>query len=415
MSLVRNLLQSSQDMVDTSDLEKSFGVIHEGFLDDAMVSLMEGICEVDRAYYTADIIGSCRVVTEGADPAVVMENVIKSGIDKLINLWKEALAKVKAFFNKMVQFVKSMILTGKKFVDEYGATIRQRVAETKNFSMPYKGYKYDLEGGNSLANTYMDAISRQMDADTGVLSEAATKSAEEIMAKVGNKSEAERVSAEDHLETVIKAATGGNCSSVGEMVDALKEKYHGGDTSTGEHTLTAGEVGDMLDEIGKSKTTLDNLTRARKSMENKCNNVIRKLQSIQKPKDGESEDKYQTASTISKWLNMQLSAYKTIANTQINMSKETITAYTRLMRKVLNRSSKKLTSESTLLFEGTELEDADFDDDFEVDEAAIAGADEPEGDTNDIGIVKEGCGKKCATEEGCSTDKDPLEEAMMYL
>ena len=54
----------------------------------------------------------------------------------------------------------------------------------------------------------------------------------------------------------------------------------------------------------------------------------------------------------------------------------------------------------------------------DVDEAAIAGADEPEGDTDDIGLVKEGCGKKCATEEGCKSgddDEDPLAEAMMYL
>ena len=73
MSLVHNLIQSStQGMIDTSDIENSFGEIHEGFLDDACVELMAGILAVNEAYYTADIIGSGRVVTHGIDAPVVM-------------------------------------------------------------------------------------------------------------------------------------------------------------------------------------------------------------------------------------------------------------------------------------------------------------------------------------------------------
>ena len=109
----------------------------------AFVEMMEGLVATDRAYYMADIIGSCRVVTEGAEPTTVMENVIKSGIDRLISLWTKLLAQIRAFFEKMVQLVKSMVLSGKKFVDEFGPKIRERVRNTKNFSLKYKGYKYD--------------------------------------------------------------------------------------------------------------------------------------------------------------------------------------------------------------------------------------------------------------------------------
>ena len=141
MSLVRNLMQSSaQGMIDTSDIESSFGEIHEGFLDDACVELMSSILTVNEAYYTADVIGSCRVVTEGADATVVMENIIKSGIAKLVDLWRRFLAKVRAFFAKAIQLVKSMMLTGKKLVDEFGAKIKARAKSTNNFAMKYNGY-----------------------------------------------------------------------------------------------------------------------------------------------------------------------------------------------------------------------------------------------------------------------------------
>ena len=148
-------------------------------------------------------------------------------------------------------------------------------------------------------------------------------------------------------------------------------------------------------------------------MERVCTNVINKLKSIEKPKDGESQDKYETANAISQYLNSLLAVYRAIVGTNVSMVREIARSYTGIMRKFLNASGKKLAAEG-VIYEGDEDVDID-DEDIELDEAAIAGADEPEGDAGDIGVVREGCGKKCATEEGCSSDKDPLEEAMMYL
>ena len=417
MSLVRNLMQSSaQGMIDTSDIESSFGVIHEGFLDDACVELAMGICKVNEAYMTADIIGSCRVVTEGADANIVMENIIRSGIDKLVDLWRRFLAKVRAFFEKAIQLAKSMVLTGKKFVDAFGSKIKARVASTSNFSMKYNGYAYDVKAGDALVKTYLDVISGDMENVTKGLELAGTETTDQIMARIGVKTKEERVSASDHLDAVVKKCDG-QATSVADLKNNLKEKYRSGDTDPGEHTLKSGEVEPMLNHVANAKTIVETLNKQKKHMENLCSNVIRKLQSLQKDTKKETDDKFETASTISSWLSALLAAYRTLISTQVTMTKEAAAGYTRVLRKVLNTSDKKLTSEA-FAFEGEDALDVELDDMDDVDEAAIDGADDPEGDTDDIGLVKEGCGKKCATEEGCKSgddDEDPLAEAMMYL
>lgn len=433
MSLVRNLMQSGQDMVDVSDIEKSFGEVHEGFFDDTFAQMLTAIYEVDEAYLTADIIGTCRVVTEGGDPTAIMENMISSGINKLIEIWKKALAKVKAFFAKVTQIVKSMVLTGKKFVDEFGPKIRERVRATKNFSVKYKGYEYNIKSGESLVNDYKNHLNKVLSDDmVKGLDSAGTMSAEQIMKKVGVKSEKDRISASDLLEKTISEMCSG-CTTVAELQDKIRETYRSGDTSTGEQTVVAGEIEDMLSYVANAKTTIDRLNKDKKAQESLCNNVIRKLQSIQKPKDGDSNDKYETASTLSQGMTVLLNTYKSVISCDVNMVKEIARTYTGILRKTLNASDKKIAAESAL-FEGDDDIDMDMDDDIEIDESAITGADEPEGTTDDIGVVKEGCGKKCATTEGCKkpteeacgkksaategdcgTDTDPLEEAMMYL
>ena len=415
MSLVRNLMQSStQGMIDTSDIENSFGVIHEGFLDDACVELTAGILAVNEAYYTADIIGSCRVVTEGADATVVMENIIKSGITKLVDLWRRFLAKIRAFFEKAIQLAKSMVLTGKKFVDAFGAKIRSRVNSISNFAMKYNGYAYDVAAGAKLAEDYRKVIDADMNEVVKGLDAAGTDTTENIMSRIGVKDAKERVSGSEHLDAVIRKCDA-QAASISDLRDNVKAKYRGGENDPDEHTLKAGEVGAMLDYVAKFKTTVDDLTRQKKHMEDLCSNVIRKLQNLQKDTKKETDDKYETASAISSWLSSLLTAYRTISSVDIAMTKEAAAGYTRVLRKVLNASDKKLT-ESAYAFEGEDALDVELDDMDDVDEAAIDGADDPEGDTDDIGLVKEGCGKKCATEEGCkSDDEDPLAEAMMYL
>lgn len=415
MSLVRNLMQSStQGMIDTSDIENSFGVIHEGFLDDACVELTAGILAVNEAYYTADIIGSCRVVTEGADATVVMENIIKSGITKLVDLWRRFLAKIRAFFEKAIQLAKSMVLTGKKFVDAFGAKIRSRVNSISNFAMKYNGYAYDVAAGAKLAEDYRKVIDADMNEVVKGLDAAGTDTTENIMSRIGVKDAKERVSGSEHLDAVIRKCDA-QAASISDLRDNVKAKYRGGENDPDEHILKAGEVGAMLDYVAKFKTTVDDLTRQKKHMEDLCSNVIRKLQNLQKDTKKETDDKYETASAISSWLSSLLTAYRTISSVDIAMTKEAAAGYTRVLRKVLNASDKKLT-ESAYAFEGEDALDVELDDMDDVDEAAIDGADDPEGDTDDIGLVKEGCGKKCATEEGCkSDDEDPLTEAMMYL
>ena len=89
MSLVASLLEGVQaaNTIDTSALEAKIDFVGDDFMESASVELMADINAVNEAYLTADIIGSVKVITEGADPAVLMENIVTSAIGRLKGAW----------------------------------------------------------------------------------------------------------------------------------------------------------------------------------------------------------------------------------------------------------------------------------------------------------------------------------------
>ena len=97
MSLVSTLLQtSSAPDYDTSAIQEGFGYIGDDFLTEAVVNLTSEIYAINETYLTADIVGTCKVLTEGADANVLMENIITTGVAKLKAAWEKFLASVRA-------------------------------------------------------------------------------------------------------------------------------------------------------------------------------------------------------------------------------------------------------------------------------------------------------------------------------
>lgn len=418
MSLVASLMQSSGGLVDTSKYDQMFTNVNEGFLDNCFLQLTSDIYAVDEAYLTADIIGSVKVIREGADPAALMESMLSSAIDKLKAAWTKFLAGIKAFFNKVVDFFKSLVLSGKKFVKEFGDQISSKAKSNPNWE--WNGYSYNVEAGNKATDTHKKNCDDMIGDVLGKFSinDAAQLAGSNLVDAVTQ----ERVSGGfiTRIPALNAVKEKIDKIEISEVKDDLREAYRGGDTSKSKQSL-GGENGakKMMDFISTAKGAVSTFQSEKRTFETQCNNVIGKLdkfgRSNKNGDDAPDSKIYKYASEASALLKSIMNVRKSVCDVQIAMYREICRAYTGALKMFLNFGKSKAVSDSTII----EADDIDVEDmdDIEVDEAAIDGADEPEGDTKDIGIVKEGCGKKCAAEEGCKgdDDEDPLEEAMRYL
>lgn len=409
MSLVSTLLQtSSAPDYDTSAIQEGFGYIGDDFLTEAVVNLTSEIYTINETYLTADIVGTCKVLTEGADANVLMENIITTGVAKLKAAWEKFLASVRAFFDKVITFFKSMFLSGDKFVSQYGKDVKDKAKTVNKYS--YKGYKYDKAKGDAAVKSALEAIAKEVSGYVGGLTvEAASDlTRDELIAKLGK---GDKKTPAEVVEAVVKRIHSGS-SSVSELKSHIKDVYRGDTNERTKITLTGSNVTSMLDMVSKAKNDIKSVQQDKASFENNVKMIIGKLDKIGKTKaETKAEtNTYQKASLISSYLSALMNAYKAPCDAKITMYKEMYRNYLAVLKMFLNFGKNKKVSEGVAL-EGDDVDDMDMDDidvdDIDVEEAAIDGADEPEGDTDDIGLVKEG--------KGCDCEDDAVTEAMAWL
>lgn len=409
MSLVSTLLQtSSAPDYDTSAIQEGFGYIGDDFLTEAVVNLTSEIYAINETYLTADIVGTCKVLTEGADANVLMENIITTGVAKLKAAWEKFLASVRAFFDKVITFFKSMFLSGDKFVSQYGKDVKDKAKTVNKYS--YEGYKYDKAKGDAAVKSALEAIAKEVSGYVGGLTvEAASDlTRDELIAKLGK---GDKKTPAEVVEAVVKRIHSGS-SSVSELKSHIKDVYRGDTNERTKITLTGSNVTSMLDMVSKAKNDFKSVQQDKASFENNVKMIIGKLDKIGKTKaETKAEtNTYQKASLISSYLSALMNAYKAPCDAKITMYKEMYRNYLAVLKMFLNFGKNKKVSEGVAL-EGDDVDDMDMDDidvdDIDVEEAAIDGADEPEGDTDDIGLVKE--------DKGCDCEDDAVTEAMAWL
>lgn len=406
MSLVSTLLQTSSALdYDTSAIQEGFGYIGDDFLTEAVVNLTSEIYAINETYLTADIVGTCKVITEGADANVLMESIITTGVTKLKAAWVKFLAGVRAFFDKVITFFKSMFLSGDKFVSQYGKDIKDKAKTVNEYS--YKGYKYNKAKGDSVVKSALETIAKEVSRYLGdmVVKAASDLDREELIKKLGK---GDKKTPTEVVEDVVKRIHSGS-SSVSELKSHIKDVYRGDANERTKITLTGSNVATMLDMVSKAKNDIKSVQQDKASFENNVKLIISKLDKIAKTKaETKAEtNTYQRASLVSTYLSALMNAYKAPCDAKISMYREMYRNYLAVLKMFLNFGKNKKVSEG-VAFEGDEVDDIDMDfDDVDVEEASIDGADEPDGDTDDIGLVKEG--------KNCGCDDDAVSEAMAWL
>lgn len=417
MSLVASLMQTANGgLIDTSNYDQLFEHASDNFIDEVMMQFVQELYTIDEAYMTADIIGSTKVITEGADPHALMESMLASGIEKIKAAWNKFLAGIKAFFNKVIDFFKSLVMSGKKFVKEFGDKLKDKAKGNPDWE--WNGFDYNIGAGDGKVTSYLSTVDSKFNDLLGgmTVDAAASAAGSEIGKRAGDGKDHEKniPNREDTKDELLKKL--GQTDDTSGLKSDLYEIYRGGDSKSKQKLGGASGVDKMMKFITSSVDQVSEFTKQKRTFENQASNVINKLDaySRQSGKTDAETNLYKYVSGVSAALNACVEIRKTIMDVRINVYKEAARAYTGALKMFLNFGGKKPKDVGeSWMFEG-DTEDVDVEDDLDevdVDEAAIDGADEPEGDTGDIGIVKEG--KTCDGKD-CDSD-DPLEEAMRYL
>lgn len=426
MSLTRALLSSTMEssMVDVSKYNVKAMMTSE-YLDSACESLIKDIYDADKAFMVADVIGECKVLTEGANPAVLLEGMINDTLTKLKEGFKKFLAKIKEWFAKVKKFFQVLFMNGRELAKKYGDEIRKK--STKGFK--YKGYEYKIAEGDALVDSISDAVTREIDLLTGgieQLKDMTEDDRQDALKKISSSKEfsnngntiyttsmdiqstvngvSASTSTTDYQDKLVSSICKG-ASDISEMSESIQDKYRNGDTDKSEiEDFEANEPSEMLDFLKDFDKAIKDMTKKEKQFEKDVNVVIKSLDKISSMKDkvdgtpgvATVTTTYKLASKISTFVSSALNVRKTACDKKVSIYKEINSSWTSVLKSFVLKKEVK----ESAFFE-------DFDSMIALTEAADV---EPEVDTDDEEDVNESY-----YSNGYSSSNSLLEAAYSYL
>lgn len=421
MSLARALLsgvtESSLDLTGY-DFEETASM-ESYYLDAACESLLQDIFNVDKAFMVADVVGEVQVLKEGADPEVLLEGIIGDAFNKLKEGFKKFLAKIKAWFDQVKKFFKVLFMNGKELVDKYGDEIRKKAASIKGFK--YKGFKYDIDKGNTLVEDISTGVSDEIN---GLISgsykvtmdtfkKVKEKSKEQYMKDISKEGKTITstvgditgdTSTTDYQDKLCKKVAKVT-SDYADLGNVIAEKYRNGDTTKKEITdFEANKDTEMTAFIKNFNKAIDDANNKEKAFEDDVKAVVAMLDKVAGT-TGEDRNKkpisYPLASTVSRFVSAALAVRKTACDKKVALYKEIYNSWTAVLKSLV---LKKEVKESAFY--------EDFDNVISLTEAGEAEVEAPEQDDEMAGegdsATKEGYKKSC---ESASL----LESAYNYL
>lgn len=109
--------------------------------DNILVESYKDTYQLEAGLYIADIIMEQKVVMESANAEVLLEAVAGNLFDRIKKLFKNIWEKIKSWFDAFVKNIKLMMVSGKKFIKEFGDELRKKT--TSGFK--YMGYEYSSD------------------------------------------------------------------------------------------------------------------------------------------------------------------------------------------------------------------------------------------------------------------------------
>ena len=357
MSLAAKLLtgtaQVTENAVEYGDVAEMSNdikaVATESWFDTALESLLGDIYTVDKAYHTADIIAEVKVIREGADPAVLLEGMVRSGIEKIKVAFKNFWAKLKAWFAAVKRQFKLVFSKGKDFIKEFKVELNKK--SVKGFT--YTGREYDLNAGASMCEKVFGEVEKTVAGIVGATQGDITAGSKEdyialLSKELGSTAQASDKTTGDLQDDFIKALKVG-ASDISELSDKLKEAYHKGNED--DYTTTIDDFSnmskdDMMEIIDGYEKSLKEMEKFEKKFDTMMNKIIKAFDSIEK-KDFEAngDEAYKRAQYASRYLTALLAVGKVPCNVSQAMAKECNAQCERVLKQFLRWKPAKESAE----------------------------------------------------------------------
>ena len=427
MSLVSQLMSGvTESSVDLSEYDFTESASMESwYLDAACEALVSDIFNIDKAYHVADVVGEVKVLTEGADPEVLLEGMVGDAIAKIKEAFKKFLAKIKAWAAQVKKVFQVLFMKGKDLAKKYGNEIR-----TKSVTgFKYKGYKYTIAKGDTIVDTVSSGVKAEIDTLCGGMDALKDMDEDARQAELKKISGAARdngtvvfqksikskyvndiksdMSTSDYQDKLISKLVSG-ASDISEMTQNISEAYRDGDTDKRSiEDFEANSPDDMVEFLSKFDKAVKDIDKEEKAFEKDVNMIIKSLDKISgqtTKRDGSKKSiTYTLASKISGFMSTALAVRKSAVDKKVAIYKEINGSWTSVLKSFVLKKEVK----ESAFFE-------DFDSMIALTEAADV---EPETPDPEEDMAGEGCGAKSA-KEGCGgkkTCESLLEAAYNYL
>ena len=109
--------------------------------DNILVESFKDTYQLEAGLYIADILMEQKVVMESANAEVLMEAVAGNLFERIKKLFKNIWEKIKSWFEAFVKNIKMMMVSGKKFIKEFGSELRKK----NSTGFKYMGYEYSSD------------------------------------------------------------------------------------------------------------------------------------------------------------------------------------------------------------------------------------------------------------------------------
>lgn len=425
-SMVSSLLSGASMSgynIDTSRYDGRFGIVDESVMIEQENSLMEGIYAVEQSFLVADLIGTVKVVTEGASGQVIMENMATNAFAKLKEYWLKFYAALKKFFTHVIDTIKSFWMDSAKFAQDYGDQIIKKIQVVKRLDVEI--WKWDIKEGDSKSEALRTEVKKWVSKATNTLLASPPAACPEL----GAKDSEEDFDSETTVEEDFIKAFEGSCGSWSELSTYLIKKYHGDNESKSKETWKESDVKDALKILTDYSDVTGKITNAWNAIKKDVENIIKKLNDLGNKKEKEYDKSitdakfvpnpnhgtpmqqqeeeehnkmikdhkdsidatnlsYKRASHGSKVCTRLLTLGRNSASLTLDMHEKRMKEYTSILKRFFAFTREKEVKEG-LVIEGDESLDFNLAD-GEVLENTIDSADSPEGTRSDIGISMEG-------------------------
>lgn len=260
MILGKKTQEDKIDQVMESFEDITFEPVEESYeLSEIMLESVKASTQLESALLIADIMLE-EASLQGEDVEIALEATFKDTMNSIIKHITDFIKSIGGFFDKMIQSVKIMVVTGEKFISKYGTQIKDAAKNAEGFK--YEIYKYDLDllKSETTATDKFTADKATLEAEVG---KEKTKSEDEFLKQFRGEKKvdfSEGVSIDKMMETIkngkeILAAIEKTKKTVIEANDKVikecKEAANKKDENVDKYNKMAKAARDMSNEMTK--------------------------------------------------------------------------------------------------------------------------------------------------------------------